>query len=122
MRALLKLLLLLPLAALAQGDPRVELAAKLDGVKPADLRPSPIPGLFELTRGAEVAYVSADGKYMLGGDLFEISKKGDYPNLTDQRRRELRLKLLAEVPETEMVVFAPAKPTHTITVFTDPDC
>lgn len=137
MRAWLRLLALVPLIAFAEppgagsgkfappadgADPRVALAARLDGVRADDLRPSPIPGLYELTRGAEVAYVSADGRYMIGGDVYEISKKGDYPNLTDQRRRELRAKLVAEVPDSQVIVFAPAKPQYTITVFTDPDC
>lgn len=105
------------------GDPRVELAARIPGVTPEELRPSPVPGLYELSRGADVTYVTADGKYILTGDLYQIAQSGTYPNLSENRRRELRIKRLGEVPESRMVVFAPATPPkYTVTVFTDPDC
>ncbi len=47
----------------------------------------------------------------------------DHANLSDTRRRELRLALINAVPESSMVVFAPAAaPKYTVTVFTDVDC
>jgi thiol:disulfide interchange protein DsbC len=107
----------------AAADPRIALAARIPGVKPEELLPSPIAGLYELTRGADVTYVSADGRYVLTGDLYQVSTEGEFPNLSDARRRELRSKLLAQVPESRMVVFAPRNAAkYTITVFTDPDC
>ncbi len=106
----------------AADDPRVELAGKLNGVKPEELRASPIAGVYELARGAEVTYVTADGQYLFTGDLFRIVKSGEFPNLSDTRRKELRVKLLAKLPESQMIVFAPAQPKYTVTVFTDPEC
>jgi thiol:disulfide interchange protein DsbC len=100
-------------------DPRAELASKIPGAKPEELRPSPVPGLYEMMRGTDVAYVTEDGKYVLDGDLYDL-KSND--NLTESRRRDVRLKMLAGVPESEMVVFSPRDPKHTITVFTDVDC
>lgn len=100
-------------------DPRVELASKIPGAKPEELRPSPIPGIYELARGADVAYVSSDGKYAIAGDLYDIASND---NLTEQRRREARKRLISRVPEGEMVVFSPKEPRYTITVFTDIDC
>ena len=38
------------------------------------------------------------------------------------RRRELRIRELAAVPESEMLVFAPKDPKYTVSVFTDVDC
>jgi thiol:disulfide interchange protein DsbC len=104
---------------LTTADPRVELAGKIPGTKPDDLRASPIPGVFELTRGSDIAYVSEDGKYVIAGDLYDLSAND---NLTEQHRRSERVKLLATVPESEMVVFAPKDPKYTVTVFTDVDC
>ncbi|HMA12393.1 MAG TPA: DsbC family protein [Steroidobacteraceae bacterium] len=141
-RHLLFALLLLPLAACARGDgtpaagatpaaaaaaagsqdPRVQLAAKIPGSKPEDFRATPVPGIFELTHGADISYVSADAKYVFAGDLYRVADKGDFPNLSEVRRRELRLARLGEVPESQMLVFGPEKATHTITVFTDVDC
>ncbi len=137
--------LLLPLAACARGDatpaaaatpaanaaaapagnnadPRVALAAKVPGSKPEDFRATPVPGIFELTHGADISYVSADAKFVFAGDLYRVAAKGDFPNLSEVRRRELRLAKLGEVPESQMLVFGPDKAKHTITVFTDVDC
>lgn len=102
-----------------KADPRVELARKIPGAKPEDLRPSPIPGLYELTRGADIAYVSADGKYAIAGDLFDLKSS---ENITENRRRAARLKLIGSVPEAQMIIFAPKETKHTVTVFTDVDC
>ncbi|HTC51196.1 MAG TPA: DsbC family protein [Steroidobacteraceae bacterium] len=105
--------------AMTAADPRVAIAAKMQGVKAEDLHATPIPGIYELLRGGDAAYVSTDGKYAIIGDLYETGSNKD---LTENRRRDLRLKMLAEIPEAQMVVFGPLNAKHTITVFTDMDC
>jgi thiol:disulfide interchange protein DsbC len=122
--------LLAPVAVTAESpavrpaaDPRVELAAKIPGAKVDDLRATPIPGIYELVHGAGISYVSADGKYLFAGDLYRIADNGEFPNLSEDRRKELRAKLMSTVPEAEMIVFAPkAAAKYTINVFTDVDC
>jgi len=104
------------------ADPRIALAAKVPGSKPEDFRATPVPGIFELTHGADISYVSADAKFVFSGDLYRVAAKGDFPNLSEGRRRELRLAKLDEIPESQMLVFGPEKAKHTITVFTDVDC
>jgi thiol:disulfide interchange protein DsbC len=106
-------------AAVTAADPRVAIAAKMQGVKAEDLHATPIPGIYELLRGADAAYVSPDGKYAIIGDLYETGTNND---LTENRRRDQRLKMLAAIPEAQMVVFGPQNAKHTITVFTDMDC
>jgi thiol:disulfide interchange protein DsbC len=106
-------------AVTAATDPRVELASKLPGTKPDDLRESPIPGVYELTKGTDIAYVSNDGKYAISGDLFDVASND---NLTEKTRRAERMKLISALPESQMVVFAPKDPKYTVTVFTDIDC
>ncbi len=81
-------------------------------MKPEDLHATPIPGIYELLRGADAAYVSPDGKYAIVGDLYET---GTNNNLTENRRRDQRLKMLAAIPESQMVVFGPDNAKHTIT-------
>jgi thiol:disulfide interchange protein DsbC len=105
--------------AVTATDPRVAIAAKMQGVKPEDLHATPIAGIYELLRGTDAAYVTADGKYAILGDLYENGTTND---LTENRRRDQRLKMLAEIPEAQMVVFGPENAKHTITVFTDMDC
>jgi thiol:disulfide interchange protein DsbC len=106
-------------AAPAKADPRAEIASKIPGARPDELRPSPIQGIYELTRGTEIAYVTSDGKYAISGDLYDIAAND---NLTEQHRRDTRAKLIAAVPENEMVIFGPKDPKYTVTVFTDMDC
>ena len=66
------------------------------GAKAADLRATPIAGIYEYRRGAELAYVTADGRYAFAGDLYQLS---DNTNLSDARRRELRRAMVGAVPE-----------------------
>jgi len=102
------------------ADAREELARKIPGGARADeLRATPIPGIFEFTRDGDIAYVSADGRYAISGDMVEL---GSNVNLTEQHRRELRVRELAAVPEKDMLIFAPKEPKYTVTVFTDVDC
>src|ERR1700722_2812035 len=93
-----------PAPAVTAADPRVAIAAKMAGVKTEDLHAIPVPGIYELLRGGDAAYVSTDGKYAIIGNMYETGTNND---LTENRRRDLRLKLLAAIPEAQMVVFGP---------------
>ncbi|HKT74200.1 MAG TPA: DsbC family protein [Steroidobacteraceae bacterium] len=108
-----------PRQAAPAADPRAEIAGRIPGARPEDLRPSPIPGLYELRHGADILYVTADGQYGINGDLYDIGRN---VNLTENVRRETRAHLIAAVPEDQMLVFGPRDPKYTITVFTDVDC
>lgn len=105
--------------ASAQVDPRVKIASRIPDTRPDDLRPSPIAGIYELSRGMDFAYVTADGKYAFSGDLIDL---GANDNLTEQRRRDARHKLIDAIPESDMIIFGPRDPKYTVTVFTDVDC
>ncbi len=131
-RFVLPALVLVSLAALATAlasprggapagakDVRVELSRKFPGSKPADFRPSQVAGIYEYAQGADIIYVSADGKHAFVGDLFDVAKE---TNLSEARRREARRQLMQAVPESQMLVFSPKQPRHTVTVFTDIDC
>jgi thiol:disulfide interchange protein DsbC len=116
---------MLLLAASASGQPpakpdvRAEIARRLE-VAIEDVRPSPVAGLYEIRSGAEVGYVSVDGRFYVDGDVFDMQSKR---NLTEVRRQEGRLELLAKVGDGDAIIFAPAgRPKHTLTVFTDVDC
>lgn len=89
------------------------------GVKPGDIKPAPIPGLYRILLGPQVAYVSADGRYFLRGDIIDL-KSGD--NLTGVERDQARLDYLGQLGEGDMIVFAPAHTKRSITVLTDIDC
>jgi thiol:disulfide interchange protein DsbC len=102
-----------------KADPRAEIAARIPGTRPEELRATAVAGIYELTRGADIVYVTADGKYAFTGDLVELASNS---NLTEQHRRELRAKAVATFPEDAMLIFGPKDPKYTVTVFTDVDC
>jgi thiol:disulfide interchange protein DsbC len=103
----------------AKADVRAEIARRLE-VKVEDIQPSPVAGLYEIRSGAEVGYVSEDGRFYVDGDVFDMTSKA---NLTEQRRQEGRLTLMAAVSDDDAIIFGPSGAVrHTLTVFTDIDC
>src|SRR5208282_293464 len=64
-------------------------------------------------------YLTADGKFFLDGNLYDMSTR---ENLTEALRARARLLMINAVPESQMVIFSPKNPLYTITVFTDVDC
>jgi len=96
--------------------------AKALGITPENVRPSPVAGLYEIQHQREFAYVTADGRYLLRGDLVDL-KSGE--ELTENRRRVDRLDVLAKLGSKKFIEFSPPPPVvakYTVTVFTDIDC
>lgn len=81
--------------------------------------PSPLPGYYEVVSGGNIVYVSADGKYMFAGDLYELTTRKD---LTDVRRTTLHKAALEQVGDDKHIVFKAKEPKHEVSVFTDIDC
>lgn len=108
-----------PPADKAMADARTAIAAKFPGVKAEQIKPSPVPGVYEVGMGADTAYVSADGRYLFSGDLYEVDSR---TNLTEASRNTARRNALAKLDERDMIVFGPANAKYTITVFTDVEC
>ncbi|MXW72699.1 MAG: DsbC family protein [Chromatiales bacterium] len=86
-----------------------------------DVRPTPVPGLYELQFGYRIAYVDATGQFgFLGsGDLQNVSN-GE--NLTESRRADMRRELLAGLDDWDTLDFLPDRTEHELLVFTDVDC
>ena len=80
---------------------------------------SPIPGWYTIRKGAIVAYISADGRYLMQGDLIDLELQ---VNLTEDSRNDARRELLGTYPEDQMIVFSPDETRYSISVFTDIDC
>jgi len=117
MRWIALLLLSLSAAAVAD-DTAMKLAAQLK-VAPKDVVPAEVPGLYRVTLGPQILYVTADGKYVLRGDLIQVS---DGRNLSAEARDAARAAFIAGIGEQDMIVFGPPHPRHVVTVLTDIDC
>lgn len=83
------------------------------------ISPSPIPGLYQIMLGGQVSYVSADGRYLLQGDVYDVVEE---INLTEAHRETARETAIDKIGENRMIVFSPEEAKHSITVFTDIDC
>ena len=107
-------------AAPGKADPREAIVKKISGIKLEDVRLSPVNGVYEVTDGANISYVTSDAKYAILGDLVEIDSNN---NVSEARRRAIRARMIEAIPDNEMLVFSPKEaPKYTITVFTDIDC
>lgn len=120
------MLLMFSAMTMAQADDGVPSEVKriLDRIipefQPDDIRPAAIDGFFEVSYGADIFYVSSDGRYLLRGDLMDLETQS---NLTEARRGTFRSNLMDSLASDEMVIFAPANGTrHVVYVFTDIDC
>jgi thiol:disulfide interchange protein DsbC len=119
-------LLVLPLAyfnaeAKADALTKEQLAAQLNGVDVGDISESPVQGVYQVAIGANVAYVTDDGRYIIRGDIYDTATSS---NVTESTRAKARVSMLDTVDPASMIVFKPAdgKVKHTITIFTDIDC
>ena len=121
MRATLMILMLTGLMATAAqaDDPVIIRLAAHFRVTAADVAPSPVPGLYQLKYGPQIVYVTADGKYILRGDIIDSSSGA---NLSANARAKSRIAYINDIGEQNMVVFGLPKPRHTLTVLTDIDC
>jgi thiol:disulfide interchange protein DsbC len=110
-------------AAPVSAGPEADITAALKKVLPeyeiTGVEETPVKGLYEVMMGPQVMYVSSDGRYMMQGRLVDLVKRED---LTEPRRAEARRQAVEQVGEDQMVIFAPEKYDHTVTVFTDIDC
>ena len=82
---------------------------------------SVLPGIYEVVSGAQVYYLSPNGRFLLEGSIIDLQEQ---VNISDQRRGSLQVALIEEVPEDQMIVFnnEDQNAERWITVFTDTDC
>jgi len=98
---------------------RASLAKAMPDADIDSIKASPIAGYREVAVGGRVIYVSADGRYLIQGSLFDLNTR---TSLTESSQTVIRKGILAKVGADRRIIFAAAKPKHRITVFTDIDC
>lgn len=84
------------------------------------VRPSAVPGLFEVQRGSLFGYVTADGRYLISGDLINLETGEE---ITEASRKQMRADLVAALGDQYVAYDPPGgQPQHAVTVFVDVDC
>ncbi len=116
---------LAPLAATADVDTQLEqlrdvMTVRLPDVPRENIRRSAAPGLFEIHSGHSFGYLTADGRFLVSGDLVDLDTGA---KLTDARRNEERVRSV-QAGAGEAIVFAPPMGLvkQWVTIFTDVDC
>ena len=100
-----------------------KLQASLPNLTVKSLEATPIKGLYQLeTDAGDLLLVSADGQYIISGDLHQVGPKGVI-NLTEQRRSEDRKSALTALKDKDLVVYkAKGEEKGEVLVFTDTSC
>lgn len=107
--------------ALAANEASIKKAieAAMPGAAVGAIKPSEIKGVYEVTIGASIYYISEDGKYLLQGRLIDLQNKID---LTEQKLSSTRKAALEKLGPDKMIVFKPKIGKYKVFVFTDIDC
>lgn len=105
------------------AEVKKKLSSIMPNATPDSVAESVIPGVYEAIYGAQVVYISKDGRYMMEGEIYDLQSR---VNLTETKRQNGRLKAVSSMDKSSMIVFSPEKTTtkakHVITAFTDIDC
>lgn len=77
------------------------------------------PGVFEVSMGANLAYVDESGQYFLFGHLFDMKAQRD---LTAERKDTLARIDFASLPLADALKDVRGSGARTLAIFSDPDC
>jgi len=93
----------------------------LPDAKVTSIKQAPLPGLYEVSIGPTILYMTGDGKFAVRGDIFDLEAKR---NVTDERRMQARVASFKGLGENSPIRFPATggKARHEIYVFTDIDC
>jgi thiol:disulfide interchange protein DsbC len=87
---------------------------------PDSIMPTPMVGLYEVVAGGSIFYSSADGKFLLTGELIDINGR---VNLTQLQKDKNNIKILAGIEDDGLIIYpAKGEEKYRVTVFTDIDC
>ncbi len=93
---------------------RMPNAPKIDEVKP-----SPVPGLWEIRIGNEIRYMDPTGTFLIEGELIDLKVK---KNLTEERVNQINRVDFATLPFKDAVVWKSGNGKRRVAVFADPNC
>ena len=111
--------LVLSVAHADENTIRQALVKSMPSVKVGSVKPSEISGLFEVTVGGNVVYVTGDGKYLIQGHLVDVAAGTD---LTEEKLGGARKQAIENLGVDKMIVFKPKINKYKVSIFTDIDC
>lgn len=111
---------------IAVANDRAEAAIKdrltkvMPGVKDYKISRIAATGIYEVEFRDGFIYMTGDGKYALKGEIIDLHNN---VNITEQKRSDGRLDVLAKIDASNMLIYpADKKRKYSVTIFTDIDC
>lgn len=102
------------------ADVETYIRAQLGALPVQSVKPAQVPGLYEVLIGGQVAYFSADMKYLFEGDIVDYKKR---INLTEKLRNKLSASAFDDMDKNDYLAFTPKSGAkYVLNVFTDVDC
>jgi thiol:disulfide interchange protein DsbC len=98
---------------------RQKVTTMFDMIDAKDVKISPVDGWYTIQKGAIVAYISSNGRYLLQGDMIDLEQN---VNMSELARNQSRRELMATVKDEDVILFSPADKKYTVSVFTDVEC
>lgn len=110
-------------ASATAGTPEANARAAMKSLAPTvaveSVSPAAVPGFQEVLVGGQVVYVSNDGRFLLEGNVMDMTTK---TNLTEARKTKSRQLALAKIPANQRISFPAKNEKYKVMVFTDIDC
>lgn len=109
-------------ASLKTAELQTVIQKNFPDLKVDSLQSSPMPHFYTVTAGPMVFYISDDARYMITGDVLDLTQ--DKKNITESARNTAVLKAIdhLEASGYHPIWYKAKNPKYTITVFTDITC
>lgn len=99
---------------------RAQIDEKMPGMPIKSITATPVDGVYELVSDGQIYYINKDASFLLTGNMIDLETE---QNLTELRLGGLHMELLADIDESNMLIYEPEEPSDRwITVFTDISC
>lgn len=102
-----------------QAAIRAALTRRFPEVPVRDIRESPLPGIYEVLGGDNIAYSTTNGDYLFLGPLID-TRTGI--NLTDESMGSRTAIDFSKLPLEKAITIVKGNGSRRLAVFTDPDC
>lgn len=99
---------------------RAQIDEQIPGMPIKSITATPVDGVYELISDGQIYYINQDASFLLTGNMIDLNTE---QNLTELRLGGLHMDLLADIDESNMLIYEPDEPSdRSITVFTDISC
>ena len=103
-----------------EAEIRKNIAERLPGFPKIDeVSKSPIPGVYELRIGTDIAYTDEHGDHLIQGEITDTRNRS---NLTQERIDKLTAIDFKTLPLKDAIVYRQGTGARRIAIFADPNC